>query len=299
MRAIEAEKEEGFSSSSMRADRGGGERVETGRQEGKSEVSRGGDVGRDVLCHGMATVEISDRLAIRSRPSGPPAMMQRWSKLLFLHWPIDVDELRAHVPSRLEIDTFEGTAWIGMTPFTMPSIRPPGLPALPVVGQTHELNVRTYVHLDGVPGLWFFSLDANNPLAVLGARLGLSLPYYQARMSMSERDGRVRYSSRRAHPGAPGAAFQGEWTLGEPMAPLEPATLDFFLIERYCLYVARGRGVYRVRVHHRPWALREARLEALSSTMLQAAGLEAGGDAPLVHAQAAPLEVGVWWPRRV
>src|SRR4051794_5637104 len=127
-----------------------------------------------------------DRLSIRNRPPGHPVMYQTWGKLLFLHWPISPNRLRPLIPSRLEIDTFRGTAWIGITPFTMWDIRPAFFPAIPGISTSHELNVRTYVHLDGVPGVWFFSLDAGNALAVLGARLFFGLPYYDARMKLDE-----------------------------------------------------------------------------------------------------------------
>src|SRR5262245_36899528 len=103
-----------------------------------------------------------DRFSIRSRPTGWPLMRQTWAKLLFLHWPISPDQLRPLIPARLLIDTFEGTAWIGLIPFTMWGIRPPFLPAIPWLSSSHELNLRTYVHVNGVPGVWFFSLDASN-----------------------------------------------------------------------------------------------------------------------------------------
>src|SRR5215208_5984323 len=120
-----------------------------------------------------------DRLSVRSRPTGWPIMHQTWDKLLFLHWPLPPESLRALIPTRLVLDTFEGNAWVALTPFTMWGIRPTLLPPVPWLSASHELNVRTYVHLDGVPGVWFFSLDASNLLAVLGARLGFHLPYFQ------------------------------------------------------------------------------------------------------------------------
>lgn len=120
-------------------------------------------------------------------------------KLLFMHWPVSEELLRPLLPSRLRIDTFNGTAWIGVTPFTMPRLRPALLPTLPVVGTSHEINVRTYVHCEGVPGVWFLSLDASNPLAVLGARLGFALPYFLARITLEEQDRTIQFTSRRTH----------------------------------------------------------------------------------------------------
>ena len=125
-----------------------------------------------------------DRLSVRSRPQGWPLMYQSWDKLLFMHWPMPVEALRPLIPDLLTIDTFEGTAWMGVTPFTMWGIRPVFSPSLPALSRSHELNVRTYVYVDGIPGVWFLSLDANNPLAVLGARLAFHLPYFTANMSL-------------------------------------------------------------------------------------------------------------------
>src|ERR1044071_4103676 len=112
-----------------------------------------------------------DRLAVRERPEGQPVMHQDWGKLLFMHWRIREESLRPLIPERLQIDKFDGSAWIAVTPFTVWDIRafPPYLPPVPGLSSMHELNVRTYVHLDGVPGVWFFSLDANSHIAVTTA----------------------------------------------------------------------------------------------------------------------------------
>jgi uncharacterized protein len=107
-----------------------------------------------------------DRLSVRSRPPGRPIMYQSWGGLLFMHWPVPARSLRPLIPDPLAIDTLDGVAWVGITPFTTWGLRPVLLPAIPLLSESHEINVRTYVHLDGIPGVWFFSLDANNPLAV-------------------------------------------------------------------------------------------------------------------------------------
>jgi uncharacterized protein len=247
----------------------------------------------------MNAPEIADRLALRQRPKGPRIMCQTWGKLLFLHWPFLPGALRRLVPPSLEIDTFDGEAWVGVTPFTMWGIRLPGLPPMPLLSRSHELNVRTYVHHRGVPGVWFLSLDAANSLAVLGARIGFHLPYFRARMHLEEAGERVNYRSHRAHPGAPPASFRASWSLGEPLPEAQPGTLDFFLIERYCLYSTWAGKLSRCRIHHRPWPLRRARVDALSSSMLEAQGLQTPSGVPLVHAQAAAFEVGIFRPRLV
>ena len=240
-----------------------------------------------------------DRESVRERPVGSPIMVQTWGKLLFLHWRVSAKLLRPLVPAGLEIDTCDGSAWVGMTPFTMWGIRPARLPALPFVSRSHELNVRTYVYRDGIPGVWFLSLDASNPLAVAGARLGFHLPYFLARMRLREAGASIDFASHRRHPGAPAATLEAAWTRGERLGEARRDTLEFFLTERYCLYAGRGGRLYRARIHHRPWPLHRAALARLSSTMLQSHGLPAPEGDPLLHAQGEPLTVGIWPLRRV
>ncbi|MBW3628042.1 MAG: DUF2071 domain-containing protein [Gemmatimonadetes bacterium] len=237
-----------------------------------------------------------DRNSIRSRPPGKPIMHQNWARLLFLHWEFPATLIRPLVPSALELDLYDGRAWVGVTPFALTGIRPNFAPPIPVLSDSLELNVRTYVHKDGVPGVWFLSLDASNPLAVWGARLGFHLPYYQARMDMEGEGSTIRFHSERTHPGADAASFAAAWSLGEPIAEAQPGTLDFFLIERYCLYAAQGGAISRARIHHEPWPLRRASIGSLSSTMLESHGLPAIRAVPLAHAQAAPLHVEIWAP---
>lgn len=233
-----------------------------------------------------------DRLSIRRRPGGVPIMHQTWDKLIFLHWRIKPEVLRRRVPARLEIDTYDGSAWIGVTPFTMRGVRPVFVPPLPRASVTHELNVRTYVLHGGVPGVWFFSLDASNPLAVFLARLGFSLPYYLASMSLvNEEAGSVRFTSERRHSDA---RFEAAWRLSGDVREAGPGSLEFFLIERYCLYALRRRSVRRARIFHAPWTLRNAELLTLHSTMIESARLPTPDGSPLIHAQAAALDVEVW-----
>src|SRR5437588_1479048 len=156
-----------------------------------------------------------DRLAIRERPEGTPLMHQSWGRLLFMHWRMDAAKLRPLIPEDLEIDTFDGSAWIAIVPFTMWDMRafPPYLPAVPGLSTAHELNVRTYVHYDRVPGVWFFSLDCNSPAAVLAARTFYHLPYFNADIELVEDDAETEYSLVRTD--EPPAQFQAVWTSGE------------------------------------------------------------------------------------
>jgi uncharacterized protein YqjF (DUF2071 family) len=234
-----------------------------------------------------------DRLSIRMRPAGGPLMRQWWGKLLFMHWPIDAKLLRPLVPNRLTIDTFEGVAWIGIVPFTMWGVRPTFTPPVPGLSAFHELNVRTYVHYKGVPGVWFFSLDAESALAVWAARNFVYLPYFNARMSLEQQYKTIIYSSTRTHKQAPPAIFNATWNIGEALEVSEPESLAFFLTERYCLYAARKEKLYRLRIFHPVWPLRKATLSTFNSTMIESLGIRTPEGEPLLH-YAEELKVDIW-----
>lgn len=235
-----------------------------------------------------------DRLSPRHRPQGSPIMHQNWGKLLFLHWSVPVSVLRPMIPLGLEIDTFDGGAWVSITPFTMWGIRPTMLPAIPGLSDSHELNVRTYVHAEGVPGVWFFSLDASNTIAVLAARMGFHLPYFQAEQHMEEAGESLSFTSRRTDPRSGPADFSARWTRGKALPAPDPDSLKFFLVERYCLYASHEAKLFRARIHHAPWSLRSAVVDTLSSTMAEAHGMKLSDKPALVHAQGQPLAVEVW-----
>jgi uncharacterized protein len=235
---------------------------------------------------------VADRLSIRERPAGSPIMYQSWGKLLFLHWQIPVDALRPLIHERLGIDTFDGQAWISLTPFTVWDARPIFVPPLPWVSDFHEVNVRTYVHLDGVPGVWFFSLDANSLVAVMAARTFFRLPYHNASISLEQQDGTIIYASTREGSTTP-AELNATWTIGTNLPQAEPGSLNFFLVERYCLYTSDGDKVYRCRIHHRPWPLQEAILSTYHSTLMETDGLPTPVGEPLLHC-GGPVDVEVW-----
>lgn len=219
-------------------------------------------------------------------------MHQSWGKLLFMHWRFPFEALRPLIPERLSIDTYEGSAWVGVTPFTVWDARPSFTPPLPWVSEFHEVNVRTYVHLDGLPGVWFFSLDANSLVAVTGARTFFRLPYYQASISLEQEDETIIYSARRE--GAThGARFDATWTLGPRLPRAEPGSLEFFLVERYCLYTNDEEKLYRCRIFHEPWPLWDATLSIHESNLVEADGLPAPRGEPLLHG-GGPVSVEVW-----
>lgn len=226
-------------------------------------------------------------------------MHQHWGGLVFLHWPLPVEVVRAKIPAALELDTFDGQAWLGLTPFALWGARPSFLPPMGPLSRSYELNVRTYVRHGGVSGVWFFSLEASNWLAVLGARLSYRLPYRWAEMEMQDRGGRVRYTSRRKPGQGPPAEFEATWRYGDPLGRALPGSLEHFLIERYFLYTAIAGRLFRAQIHHRPWPLRAITLEGLETTLLTAHGLPRPNTCPIAHAQAAPLHVRIWPLRRV
>lgn len=241
---------------------------------------------------------ITDRLSIRERPDGQPLMHQKWGKLLFMHWRIDEKELRPLIPEQLEIDTFDGTPWIGVIPFTMWDIRafPPYLPAVPGLSSAHELNVRTYVHYEGVPGVWFFSLDCNSTAAVMAARAFYHLPYFNADIDLEQSAQTIQYALKRTDD--PPAHFQASWSIGETVPYAHPDSLEFFLTERYCLYAENDGDLYRARIHHQPWPLQKAMVNAYESTMIEALGVKSFGGEPVLN-YAEAIDVDIWGIHRV
>ncbi|MDX6529740.1 MAG: uncharacterized protein QOH41_2030 [Blastocatellia bacterium] len=225
-------------------------------------------------------------------------MRQYWGKLLFMHWAIDAELLRPLIPAQLSIDTFDGKAWLGLIPFTMWGIRASFLPPIPGSSAFHELNVRTYVHFKGVPGVWFFSLDAANSLAVWGARTFYHLPYFNAEMSLRQQGESIKYHSERKDVRDPSAQLDAAWTIGEPLAEVRPDSIEFFLTERYCLYSYHREQLYLARIFHQPWPLRSATLDAYESTMVASLGIEEPKGGPLLH-YAESIAVNIWPLRKV
>jgi uncharacterized protein YqjF (DUF2071 family) len=225
-------------------------------------------------------------------------MHQNWGKLLFIHWAIDAELLRPLIPAQLTIDTFDDKAWIGVIPFTMWGIRASFMPPIPGTRAFHELNVRTYVHCNGVPGVWFFSLDAANSLAVWGARKFYYLPYFNADMSLEQTGNSINYHSRRVDPRGAPAELESSWSIGEPLPTAEPGSLEFFLTARYCLYSRHRDQLYRSRIFHQPWPLQTASLNSYESTMIESLGLEQPKGDPVLH-YAESIAVDIWPLKKV
>jgi uncharacterized protein YqjF (DUF2071 family) len=224
-------------------------------------------------------------------------MRQEWHRLLFAHWAVAPERIRPLVPPKLEMDTRDGRCWVAVTPFYLAGLRARGLPALPGTSSFPELNVRTYVRRDGIPGVYFFSLDAGSILAVMGARLFYRLPYFHAHMKVRHGAEPVHYMSVRRHKGKI-AEFEADYRpVGPPVEPA-PGSLEQFLVERYCLYAARGRKLYRADIHHVPWSLQPARAEIATNTVAMASGIELPPEPPLLHFSR-QMDVLVWAPERL
>lgn len=197
-------------------------------------------------------------------------MLQRWEKLAFLHWRWDSDDIQRTLPPGLYVDTFQGEAWLAIVPFLMRGIRPRFCPAVPGISNFLELNVRTYVHDEqGRPGVWFYSLDCNQPLAVWTARAFFHLPYQHARMHAAMRDNEIDYTCQRR--GEPNTS-RFRYHLQPQAHVAEPGSLEFFLAERYLLFSKGSRDIRCGQVHHTPYPLADVKLETWDVKPLLQAG---------------------------
>ena len=215
-----------------------------------------------------------------------------WEDLLFLHWPIAPSVLASRIPSGLELDLFEGSAWIAVVPFRMCRTRLRGVPPMPFTSSFPELNVRTYVRHHGRPGVWFFSLDAASAVAVWTARTFFHLPYRHASMRVNTVDDKVHYRSRRH--GGTGAEFEARYRPTGPAMRSVPGSLEHWLTERYRLYSADRYGrIWWGAVAHEPWPLQPAEAEVCRNTMTRPLGFELPDTAPVRHF-ARRVDVKAW-----
>jgi len=229
-------------------------------------------------------------------PGARPAGRQSWRDLLFLHWPVPHDTLRALVPLGLEIDSFGAESYVSLIPFEIIESRPEGAPRA-MASRFLETNVRTYVRgADGERGVYFFSLEASSLLAVTAARLLFGLPYFYAAMQRRREGAEIEYTSHRR--GARDTTVEAAWSIGDATDVAAAGTRDHFLIERYCLYVARRHGLYRGRVRHRPYPLRRVTVKRLRQTLLSAAALPEPSAPPIAH-YSPGVDVEIFWLERV
>jgi uncharacterized protein YqjF (DUF2071 family) len=225
-------------------------------------------------------------------------MRMRWVDLLFAHWPMDPDALRASIPPELELDTFEGRAYLGVVPFRMEDVGMRGLPAPPVLGAFPELNVRTYVRYRGQAGVWFLSLDAASRMTVIGARRWFHLPYVLADMQVTTAGDTIDYRSRRTDEAAPPATFRARFGPTGPVEATPDDSLEAWLTQRWRLFARRPDGtIERSEIRHAPWPLQPA-WAALDATSIVAAHGLTLPDAPPHLRFARRVDVVGWWPRR-
>lgn len=217
-------------------------------------------------------------------PAGPWVMTQTWHDLLFAHWRVDPAVLAGKLPAGLELDLFEGEAWVAVVPFRMTNVGLRFMPLLPGASAFPELNVRTYVRGGSKPGVYFFSLDAASLMAVRVARRLFHLPYFHASMRVERIDDSIEYSSRRRGAAGERAELVARYEpIGRAFTPI-PGTREHFLTERYRLYTTGAQGDLRhVDIHHPAWRLRVARADFHTNTMLTACGLAVDDPAPLLH----------------
>ena len=240
----------------------------------------------------------------RPLPSGRWVMTQRWNDLLFAHWPVPPAAIAPLIPQGVQVDTFHGSAWLGVVPFWMDRIKFRGIPQIPGTSSFPELNLRTYVRdpHSGAPGVYFLSLDASNLLAVLLGRALYRLPYHWADMRIEQRREREFWFASRRRMTAPPVLFSARYRgLGPTrrLAESRPGSLEYFLTERYCLFT-RGRDGHAMRanVHHVPWPLEEAEAEIEHNDLAAAMGIRLPDVPPVLH-YSRRLAVYVWQLDRV
>jgi len=198
-----------------------------------------------------------------------------WADIAFAHWPVPVEIMRPLIPRELELDVHDGVAWVGLIPFEMRDCHFRGIPPLPGLGTFLECNVRTYVRHQGIPGVWFFSLDAASRIAVIGGRVVWGLNYRLANFTREQSAASTRYTISRNRGDGSGRL---DWTPGEAMSTPTPDSLEHFLVERYYLYSKRRGRLIRGRVSHPPWELRSARIDSVDTGLITAAGIAVEGE---------------------
>lgn len=217
-----------------------------------------------------------DRIGPTCRPNRKPHGFQKWRSLLFMHWAVPVSELRPLVPEILELDLFEGEAFVGVVPFAMEAVRPSWCPAR--LGFNFlETNVRTYVVCGNQPGVYFLSLEAASRIAVWAARRFWSLPYHFAEMSTRQDGDVTHYMSERINSHA---KHRVSYTVGESLGASEPSSRQFFFLERYLLFAERRHQMLVGQVHHTPYPVRAAEIVEVQDGLMEAAGLPGSDELP-------------------
>lgn len=198
-------------------------------------------------------------------PNGHWLMTQEWTDLLFIHVPVSREIISQLLPEELKIDSFNQQSWITIIPFKVSDMRFRQIPPLPYLHRYLELNVRTYVKREGIPGIYFFSLDADKLLPVLGARLA-TLPYFYARMKMKKIEESCYFESDRR--GKTKAEFKGSYQPFSKQYSPSKGSLEHWLLERYYLFSKRNGSIYKVGIHHNKWKVQDAKANVEMTSML-------------------------------
>jgi len=221
-------------------------------------------------------------------------MRMRWRELLFAHWVVNESTLRPLIPDGLQVDSFEEQCYVGAVPFLMEGVGPRMLPPLPGLHTFPELNLRTYVTAGGKPGVWFFSLDAGQRLAVRAARRFFYLPYFDAKFEINVAESRVEYSATRTHRDAAPAQFSATYRPLSAVYQSAPGTLDAWLTDRYCLYSADPAGkIYRGEIDHLLWPIQKAEAVIHTNTLGDWLGIYMNHEPAALHF-AKSLDVHAW-----
>ena len=231
-------------------------------------------------------------------PKRPWVLQMEWLDLLFMHWALPPELLAPQLPLGLELDTFNGKAYLGVVPFMMQNVYPRGTFAVKGLSHFPELNVRTYVRAGGKAGVWFFSLDADNKPAVRLARSAFKLPYFDAAMTYEPLSKEIRFESRRTHKNAERATFVGRYRPDSSVRTAKKGGLEYFLTERYCLYSGDDSKLLRGDIHHMPWDLQDAQADISVNHMSDQIGIALPDEEPLLHF-AKKLSVVAWLPQEV
>ncbi len=231
-----------------------------------------------------------DRVAPTRRPDRRPIGYQNWRDLLFLHWPVTEPELRRLVPAPLELDLWKGVGYLGVVPFRMEGVRSSWWPRACALAFL-ETNVRTYVHYQGRPGIYFLSLDANSLAAVCGARLGWNLPYYPASLQLARSSSEIHYVTRRWRSRS---ELEVRCQPGAALGPAVPGTLEHFFLERYLLFVPRRRGVLCGQVHHRPYPAQRVAIREVRESIFEVLGVVPGQRPPAFAHYASGVDVEIF-----
>jgi uncharacterized protein YqjF (DUF2071 family) len=239
--------------------------------------------------------EMIDRIGPTVRPSRTVRGFQKWRSLLFMHWPVSVEKLRSIVPASLELDLYDGIAYVGVVPFVMEGVRPRWWPAS-MTFNFLETNVRTYVYHNGQPGVFFISLEAASGLAVWAARQFWGLPYYRADMSLKREGEEVRYRSVRR---GSGVRHLVRYRLGKMLGPSRPDTLEFFFLERYLLFLERRNTTFVGQVHHSPYPVQQVEVLEIEDQLAASAGLFECEGMPEFSHYASGVDVEVFQLRRI